>query len=85
MPPKNTSDNVKKEARCCWTDSDDAIIVRVLKAQKDSGNQSGAGWKSQVWTSVEAALKAEGISKGGPKTASKAQDRWASVRCIFSF
>ena len=53
------------------------------QSTKESGNQLGAGWKSQVWTFVEAALKAEGVSKGGPKTASKAQDRWTSVRHFF--
>ena len=79
---KNASDNMKKDAHCSWTDADDAIIVLVLKEQKESGNQSGAGWKSQVWTAVEAALKSDGIAKGGPKTASKSQDRWTNV-CIF--
>ncbi|KAF8799765.1 hypothetical protein BYT27DRAFT_7003030, partial [Phlegmacium glaucopus] len=66
-----------------WTDADDAIIVCVLKEQKESGNQSGAGWKSQVWTAVEVALKAEGIAKGGPKTASKSQDRWTNLKKQF--
>jgi Myb/SANT-like DNA-binding protein len=63
--PKNATDtgNMKKEARCCWTDADDAILVQVLTQQKEAGNQSGAGWKSQVWTAVEAALTAEGIFK----------------------
>jgi hypothetical protein len=82
MPPKgskNTSHNTTKDARCSWTDADDVILVRVLKEQKDAGNQSGAGWKSQVWTLVEATLKSEGIPKGGPKIASKCQDRWTTV------
>jgi hypothetical protein len=67
--PKTVSDNMKKDARCCWTDADDAIVVQILRQQKEAGNQSGAGWKGQVWTAVEAALTAEGIIKGGPKTA----------------
>ena len=57
--------------------------MHVLKEQKDAGNQSGAGWKAQVWTAVEAALKSEGISKGAPKTASKSQDRYTNV-CLSS-
>jgi len=82
MPPKgskNASGNTQKDPHCSWTDADDAILVRILKEQKDAGNQSGAGWKSQVWTAVEVALKSEGIPKGGPKTASKSQDRWTNV------
>jgi hypothetical protein len=43
------------------------IVVQILRQQKEAGNQSGAGWKGQVWTAIEAALTAEGISKGGPK------------------
>ena len=80
---KNTSGSTTKDARCSWTDADDAIIVRVLKEQKEAGNQSGAGWKSQVWTGVEAALKSEGIAKGGAKTASKSQDCWTNV-CLLT-
>jgi hypothetical protein len=40
--PKKATNNMKKEARCSWTDADNAIIVRVFKEQKESGNQSGA-------------------------------------------
>ena len=76
---KNTSHNITKDACCSWTDADDVILVRILKEQKDSGNQSGAGWKSQVWTLVEETLKSEGIPKGGPKIASKCQDHWTTV------
>ena len=83
--PKNASDNAKKDARCSWTDADDAIVVQILRQQKEAGNQSGAGWKNQVWTAVEAALAAEGIIKGGPKTASKCQDHWTAVCHIFGF
>ena len=72
MPPKGSKNTASHDtARCSWTDADDVIVMRVLKEQKEGGNQSGAGWKSQVWTLVEAALKSEGIPKGGPKTASK--------------
>ena len=85
--PKNASDNLntKKDLRCCWTDADDAIVVQILRQQKEAGYQSGAGWKSQVWTAVEAALTAEGIIKGGPKTATKCQDRWTTVCHLFHF
>jgi hypothetical protein len=34
---KNASDNMKKDARCSWTDADDAIIVRVLRNKKNRG------------------------------------------------
>ena len=68
---KNTSGGTTKDARCSWTDADDAIIVRVLKEQKEAGNQSGAGWKSQVWTGVKAALKSEELQKMEPKQRAK--------------
>ncbi|KAG6823560.1 hypothetical protein H0H92_009809, partial [Tricholoma furcatifolium] len=57
--------------RCIWTNADDEIMVHVLRQQKDAGNQSGAGWKKQVWTIVAAALEKEGVRKGAEKTASK--------------
>ncbi|KAG6807581.1 hypothetical protein H0H92_007044, partial [Tricholoma furcatifolium] len=65
---KKTSDAEKENldsstgtVRCIWTDADDEIMVRVLTGQqKDAGNQSGAGWKKQVWTIVAAALEKEG-------------------------
>ena len=41
-----------KDPCCRWTDADDVILLCVLKEQKEAGNQSGAGWKSQVWTAV---------------------------------
>ena len=52
--PKNASDNLntKKDLRCCWTDADDVIVVQILRQQKEAGSQSGAGWKSQVWTAA---------------------------------
>jgi len=57
--------------------------MRILREQKDAGNQSGAGWKAQVWTAVEAALKSKGIIKGAPKTASKSQDRYTNLKKQF--
>ena len=85
MPAKGSKNTASHDtARCSWTDADDAILVRILKEQKEGGNQSGAGWKSQVWTLVEATLKSKGIPKGGPKTANKCQDRWTNV-LVFSF
>lgn len=74
-----------KGSRCIWTDADDVIIVRVLRLQKDAGNQSGAGWKKQVWTVVEAALKAESVSAGALKTTTKCSDHWANVSIVFLF
>ena len=85
MPPKGSKNTASHDTACCsWTDADNVIVMRILKEQKEGGNQSGAGWKSQVWTLVEAALKSEGIPKGGPKTASKCQDRWTNV-LVFPF
>ena len=51
---KNASDNMKKDARCSWTDADDAIIVRVLRNKKNRGtSQVPAGKvKSGVWTAA---------------------------------
>jgi len=72
-----------KEPRCVWTDVDDAVLVRELKLQKDAGNQSGAGWKKQVWTVVEAAIAKDGIGKGGVKTAAKCSDHWANLKKQF--
>ena len=88
MPPKgskNTSHNMTKDACCSWTDADDVILVHILKEQKDAGNQSGAGWKSQVWTLVKATLKSEGIPKGGPKIARQQLhlQRWYRVGGLF--
>lgn len=73
--------------RCSWTDADDTAMLRVLKEQKDLGNQSGAGWKSTVWQLVETALKAvpapEGAKPAAPKTAKKISDHWTNVSSIF--
>jgi len=68
-----------KEARCTWSTLDDTIMVRILKAEKEAGNQSGAGWKKQVWTVVEAALRLESPVTGTPKTATKCADHWSNV------
>lgn len=84
--PKNASNNLstKKDLCCCWTDADDTIVVQILRQQKEAGNQSSAEWESQVWTAIEAALTAEGIIKGGPKTVSKCQDHWTTICCLFT-
>lgn len=71
--------NKPKQPRCIWTDADDLAMVTVLKLQKDAGNQSGAGWKSTVWTAVETKLQ-KSLSKGAPKTATKCSDHWQKVR-----
>lgn len=73
--------------RCSWSDADDAVMLRVLKEQKDLGNQSGAGWKKTVWQLVETALQAvpvpAGARTGAPKTASKISDHWNNVSAMF--
>ncbi|KAF8151548.1 hypothetical protein B0H34DRAFT_755712, partial [Crassisporium funariophilum] len=74
------SGQTESSTRCSWSSSDDATLVRVLHQQKDNGNQSGAGWKAQVWQAVADALKAEGASKGPEKTSKKCSDHWANVR-----
>ncbi|KAF8344682.1 hypothetical protein F5887DRAFT_824285, partial [Amanita rubescens] len=61
-----------------WTTADDAVVVHVLREQKDAGNQSGAGWKKQVWTIVAEALQKESVSKGAVKTATKCSDHWSN-------
>ena len=58
MPPKGFKNTASHDTtRCSWTDADDAIVVRILKEQKEGGNQSGAGWASiadsferRLWT-----------------------------------
>ena len=58
MPPKGFKNTASHDTtHCSWTDADDAIVVRVLKEQKEGGNQSGAGWVSiadsferRLWT-----------------------------------
>ncbi|KAG6917476.1 hypothetical protein DXG01_002339 [Tephrocybe rancida] len=69
---------------CIWTDADDEIMVCVLRLQKDGGNQSGAGWKKQVWTIVAAALEKEGVKKGAEKTSSKCSDHWSNLKKNFN-
>ncbi|KAF4617343.1 hypothetical protein D9613_006439 [Agrocybe pediades] len=78
MPPRKSS-----EPRCVWTAQDDAAMVEVLKEQKNLGNQSGAGWKSQVWTMVETALLKVSQGKGSSKTAAKCSDHWSSLKKQF--
>jgi len=84
-PPPNRKTTTKNMSRCSWSDTDDAILLRVLKEQKDLGNQSGAGWKKAVWHAAETALAAESVTEGGPKTAAKTCDHWTNVRVYFIF
>jgi Myb/SANT-like DNA-binding domain len=65
--------------RCSWSASDDAIMVRVLREQKDAGNQSGSGWKKTVWNLVAETLEKEGIPNGPSKTATKCSDHYSNV------
>ena len=51
------TDQIEQSTRCSWSSSADATLVRVLREQKENGNQSGNGWKSQVWQAVADALK----------------------------
>jgi len=71
-----------KASRCIWSDADDAVLVGVLKKQKELGNTSGAGWKQQVWHAVEKALRKSDTSKGALKTAAKCSDHWSNVSPI---
>lgn len=76
----NEADAPSTRANCTWTDDDDAIMLRVLKAEKDSGGQSQNGWKKPVWHKVVAALAAEGKQgNGAPKTADKCADHYQNV------
>jgi hypothetical protein len=89
MPPNNTSNtpNAPTQPNARWSDADKAILLRVLKEQKDKyGNQSGAGWKRPVWTAVETAIQMEGIlvNGTGPKTWNKCQDHYGTV-CLRNF
>ena len=85
--PKNPTKEGQTDnnTRCSWSSSDDATLVCTLREQKDNGNQSGAGWKPQVWQAVADAIKAEGTSKGAEKVAKKCADHWANVSPSFSF
>ena len=77
---KPGSDNTVS-TRCTsgWSASDDAIMVHVLREQKDAGNQSGSGWKKTVWNLVAEVLEKEGIPNGPPKTATKCSDHYSNV------
>ena len=80
MAPKSgkSSGNGSVKVHVTWTNADDTILVRILKEQKDAGNQSGTGWKRIVWTMAEAALKAE--NPDPPKTFQK-----CGQMCVFFF
>ncbi|KAG5652135.1 hypothetical protein H0H81_006172 [Sphagnurus paluster] len=73
-----------EQSTCCsWLSSDDPTLVRVLREQKENGNQSGNGWKPQVWQAAADALKAEGTSDGPPKIAKKCADHWGNLKKNF--
>ncbi|KAF8464551.1 hypothetical protein DFH94DRAFT_640155, partial [Russula ochroleuca] len=83
---KKKNSNAEKEnnpdagIRCCiWTDVDDSVMVEQLKNRKDGRNQSGAGWKKQVWTIIQELLAKTEAMKGGKKTALKCGNHWANV------
>lgn len=85
MPPKKAT---TKET-VCWSAAEDACLMRVLRQEKDNGNQSDNGWKSSVWTACEAALANlpdDDMGKGY-KTASKCSDHYGNVcfLCRFPF
>ena len=78
----NTSDKENGgliSTRCAWTDTDDAILVRVLTEQKQLGNSSDNGFKKPVWVTVAAALAAESPKNDPSKIASKCQDHWSNM------
>ncbi|KAF9548876.1 hypothetical protein CPC08DRAFT_613949, partial [Agrocybe pediades] len=72
------------EPCCVWTAQDNAIMVEVLKEQKNLGNQSGAGWKSQVWTMIETALLKISQGKGSSKTAANLMQSFSSRNSSFN-
>jgi len=69
--------------RCSWSAADDAIVLRVLREQKDAGNQSGSGWKKTVWNLVAETLENEGIPNGPLKTATKCADHYCNLKANF--
>ena len=74
------NNNPNASGGCCiWTDVNDCLMVECLKQKKDSGNQSGAGWKKQVWTAVQEILAEKGSRRGGEKTVVKCSNHWANV------
>jgi hypothetical protein len=66
-------------AKCNWDANDDDILLRVLRAEKEKGNQADSGWKKVVWTAAAAALEASGSKKGGKKTAIKCHHHFGNV------
>jgi hypothetical protein len=88
--PSETSTQINKEAkapRVFWTDPENAILVGTLKEQKEKyGKQSGAGWKPEVWTICETALKKDAptTKESGIKIAKKCGDHYGMV-CLEFF
>jgi len=81
---KPGTDNTQAmSTRCSWSAADDAILVRVLREQKDAGNQSGSGWKKTVWNLVAETLEKEGIPNGPPKSATKCSDHYSNLKANF--
>ncbi|KAF5323278.1 hypothetical protein D9619_013493 [Psilocybe cf. subviscida] len=69
--------------RCSWNTEDDAVMLDVLRQNKEAGKQSGAGWKQCVWTECKAALAVKGSKRGAPKTAAKCSDHWTNLKGNF--
>ncbi|KAJ3562714.1 hypothetical protein NP233_g9400 [Leucocoprinus birnbaumii] len=85
----NTSDKENDalkvpELRAIWTDTENAVMCHVLVEQKEKGNQSGAGWKWQVWTIVSDTLAQEVMPKGPAKDATKCADHWTNLKKSFN-
>lgn len=74
-----TNNNTVPSTRCSWSAADDSIMLRVLREQKDAGNQSGSGWKKTVWNLVADTLEKESIHNGPPKNATKCSDHYSNV------
>ncbi|KAF5346743.1 hypothetical protein D9756_010444 [Leucocoprinus leucothites] len=76
--------NKASEPCAHWSDEENMVMCRVLTEKKDRGNQSGAGWKCTVWTTVAEALAKEVTPKGPVKDASKCADHWANFHLTFN-
>ncbi|TFK86406.1 hypothetical protein K466DRAFT_600361 [Polyporus arcularius HHB13444] len=62
-----------KKQHAVWRSCDDAILVKVLKEQRDAGNQADNGWKQVAWNAAAAALVG---GPGGVKSWTGCRDHW---------
>ncbi|KAH6911967.1 hypothetical protein BKA70DRAFT_1266082 [Coprinopsis sp. MPI-PUGE-AT-0042] len=83
---KGSTENKENEApaksgapRCTWSTEDRDILLRVLKKEKDGGNQSESGWKKTVWSTCASAFAAE-TSNDPPKTGAKCNDQFGKLK-----